>query len=348
MNYHKPTITACILAISAPIINLNAQIELTDSAAISGFVNGIYSHTDREGQSQEHLRLDEVEMDLIFNLDTVSGEVHLHSIDGGNVELEQAFTTIDFGNGVSVTAGRFLSLLGFESDESVNRFTRTRAYDLSRPIPLYAEGINAKGVNDLGWISMSVLDEVWDGFGGGEFGNGSVGVEFQGGFTTQNGFTAVIGYAGQKANGNYVKDPTKPLPNAELLNVWVSYETGPFIFAAEYNDFSNAAHANYSGDADYARDRDRDRPGEGVGKLSEGESYMFLAHYAIDNNLSITARYSEEELDNGDGSEKWTISPKYSFTDNLAGRIEYSRTDLEENGTTEEVDFISVEAMFTF
>ena len=332
MNIHKPTLPACILAICAPILNISAQIELTDSAAISGFVNGVYIHTENKTQSTEELKLDETEVDLIFNLDTVSGEIHLQSKDGGNVELEQAFTTIDFGNGVSVTAGRFLSLLGFESDESVNRFTRSRAYDLSRPIPLYAEGINAKGVNDLGWISLSVLDEVWEGFGGGQFGDGSVGIEFQAGFTTENGFTAVIGYAGQKS-AHSVPD----LPNAELLNVWVSYETGPFIFAAEYNDFSNAAHANYS--VSGAR---------GENKISEGESYMFLAHYAIDNNLSITARYSEEELNNGDGSEKWTIAPKYSFTDNLAGRIEYSRTDLKEGGTSDDVDFFSVEAMFTF
>jgi len=332
MNFNKPTITACILALAAPTLNLSAQIELTDSAAISGFVNGAYTHHDKGGQATEELKLDETEIDLIFNLDTVSGEIHIHSIDGGNVELEQAFTTIDFGKGVSVTAGRFLSLLGFESDESVNRFTRTRAYDLSRPIPLYAEGINAKGVNDLGWISLSVLDEVWDGYGGGQFGDGSVGVEFQGGFTTQNGFTAVIGYAAQDAT-----DENPALPDAELLNVWVSYETGPFVFAAEYNDFSNAAHANYAVAGD-----------PGHNKTSEGESYMFLAHYAIDNNLSITARYSEEELENGDGSEKWTIAPKYSFTDNLAGRIEYSRTDLEEGGNDEEVDFFSVEAMFTF
>ena len=322
MNTNKPTLTACMLATITLAAPVSAQVELTDSAAISGFVNGVYEHVDSNAGSNEDLKLDQAEIDLIFNLDTVSGEIHLQSAeDGGthSLELEQAFATIDFANGVSVSAGRFLSMLGFESDETVNRFTRSYAYDLNYPIPLYAEGINAKAVNEFGWVSVSVLDEVWDGYGTGNFSDGAIGVEIQGGVTTQQGLTAVIGYAGQDTGD------VNPDPNSELLNIWVSYETGPFIFAAEYNDYNNAGERN-----------------------NTGESYILLAHYSINNNLSITGRYAEQELENGDGSEKFTIAPKYSFTDNFAGRIEYSRSDITESGTEDEVDFFSVEAMFTF
>ena len=74
--------------------------------------------------------MDEVEVDLLFNLNTVSGEVHLQST-GDTLELEQAFVTYDLGNGLTLNAGRYLSLLGFESDESVTCFTRSLAYDLT-------------------------------------------------------------------------------------------------------------------------------------------------------------------------------------------------------------------------
>jgi hypothetical protein len=77
---------------------------------------------------------------------------------------------------------------------------------------------------------------------------------------------------------------------------------------------------------------------------------MVLSRYAINEKTSITGRYSEENLDNGGGeAQKWTVAPHYSFTDNLAGRIEFSRIDYTNNPSgKEEVDYLAVEAMFTF
>jgi hypothetical protein len=338
MNLSKPTPPAMLIAILATA-PLAAQVELTDNAAISGFVNGVYTHTDNSNGSTEDLKLDQAEIDLIFNLDTVSGEIHLQTDGTNNVELEQAFATLDVGNGISISAGRFLSMLGFESDERVNRFTHSYAYDLSNPIPLYNDGVNVKAVTDLGWLSLSLLDEVWDGYGPGNVDDGAMGVEIQAGFTTQQGLTAVVGYGGQDTGDK------GPNPSAEILNVWVSYETGAFIFAAEYNDFTNASKMGVSNP--YYR-QNGSPTGTLTGDVNKGDAYLLLAHYAANNNLSVTARFAEEDLDTGDESKKWTISPKYSFTDNFAGRLEYSRTDLEKSGTEEEVDFFSVEAIFTF
>ena len=100
----------------------SAQVELTDNLAVSGFVDAAYTNTDDGSTSSESISVDEVEVDLLFNLNTVSGEVHLQST-GDTLELEQAFVTYDLGNGLTLVAGRYLSLLGFESDESVTRFT---------------------------------------------------------------------------------------------------------------------------------------------------------------------------------------------------------------------------------
>ncbi len=295
-----------------------AQVELTDNLSVSGFVDAAYTNTDDGTTSSENLALDEAEVDFLFSLDTVSGEVHLQTA-GDNIELEQAFVTYDLGNGVAISAGRYLSLLGFETDEKVNRYTRSYSYDLSSPIPLYNDGIKLEAVSDQGWLAISLLEEVWDGFGPGNIDDGALGLEIQAGFTGQQGFTAVVGYGGQ--------DTGDTKANAEIFNVWVSYESGPLILAAEYNDFSNAGREGNTGD-----------------------SMMVLARYAINEKTSITGRYSEENLDSGGGeAQKWTVAPHYSFTDNLAGRIEFSRIDYTNNPSgKEEVDYLAVEAMFTF
>ena len=293
-----------------------AQVELTDNLAISGFVDAAYTNTDNGSTNTESLSLDEAEVDLLFNLDTVSGEVHLQT-DGDALELEQAFVTYDLGNGLTLNAGRYLSLLGFEADESVTRYTRTYAYDLSDPIPLYNDGVKLEAVTEQGWLAVSLIDEVWNGSGPGNISDGAIGVEVQAGFNGQNGLTAVIGYGGQ--------DTGAGTSNSEIYNIWVSYESGPLIIAGEFNEFDNAGTANDTGD-----------------------SLMGLARYAINEKSTITGRYSEENLDDGRATEKWTVAPAYSFTDNLAGRIEYSRTEYTNVANVDEVEFFAVEAMFTF
>ena len=305
-----------VLALMLGAATAYSQVELTDNLAISGFVDAAYTSSDNGSTDTEKLDLEGAEVDLLFNLDTVSGEVHLQT-DGGTVELEQAFVTYDLGNGLVVTAGRYLSLLGFEADETVTRYTRSRAYDLTSVIPLYNEGVKLEVVSDQGWLAVSLQNEVWSGFGPGNINGDAIGLEVQAGFTGQQGLTAVIGYAGQDTEGH-------ANPNGEIYNIWVSYESGPLILAAEYNEFANAG----------AKDR-------------TGDSVMVLGRYAINENSSITGRYSEENLDDGRGAEKWSVAPQYSFTDNLAGRIEYSRTDYVGTGV-DEVDFFALEAMFTF
>jgi hypothetical protein len=314
MKAHNP-LTA-VLALMLGVATAYSQVELTDNLAISGFVDAAYTSSDNGTTDTEKLDLEGAEIDLLFNLDTVSGEVHLQT-DGGTVELEQAFVTYDLGNGLVVTAGRYLSLLGFEADETVTRYTRSRAYDLTSVIPLYNEGVKLETVSDQGWLAVSLQNEVWSGFGPGNINGDAIGLEVQAGFTGKQGLTAVIGYAGQDTQGN-------ANPNGEIYNIWVSYESGPLILAAEYNDFAHAGEKDKTGD-----------------------SVMVLGRYAINENSSITGRYSEENLDDGRGAEKWSVAPQYSFTDNLAGRIEYSRTDYVGIGV-DEVDFFALEAMFTF
>ena len=151
--------------------------------------------------------------------------------------------------------------------------------------------------NKDGW-QVSLVDEVWTDYGPGNINDGALGLELQAGFTGQNGFTAVIGYGGQ--------DTGEGTPNAELYNIWVSYETGALTLAAEYNDYENAGAAGNSGD-----------------------SLMGLARYALNEKSSITGRYSEENLNDGRATENGqSPQPILSPTTLLVGSNTVARSIL--------------------
>lgn len=107
-------------------------------------------------------------------------------------------------------------------------------------------------------------------------------------FTGVEGFTFFVGWADD--------------PAYETLNFWASYEVEGWTFAAEYADTENDGGP-------------------------DGEGYLLMANYAFDQ-WAITGRYSVEELEGA--AEDWvlfTISPSYTFSDNLLGLAEVSFVD---------------------
>ena len=72
---------------------------------------------------------------------------------------------------------------------------------------------------------------------------------------------------------------------------------------------------------------------------------MLMGNYSVNEKVGLTLRYSQVEEDNLDyEADKFTISPSYSFSDNLLGRIEYSTGEVG----ADDVDYFSIEALFTF
>ena len=57
------------------------------------------------------------DVDFLFDFSPVTGEVHIAASSHG-VDLEQAFLRYNFNQDFSFTAGRQLTVLGFEKDES--------------------------------------------------------------------------------------------------------------------------------------------------------------------------------------------------------------------------------------
>lgn len=96
-------------------------------------------------------------------------------------------------------------------------------------------------------------------------------------------------------------------PAYETINFWASYEVGGFTFALEYIDVDNTD--------DF-----------------DDEGYLAMVNYAFED-MAITFRYSVEETDTGMATVEipdwklFTISPSYTFSDNLLGLVEVSFID---------------------
>ena len=288
-----------------------ADISLSDNLTLSGFVDASYSNSDDGTTNNESIGLDQVEVDFAFSGESVSAEVHLHNLDGDTIDLEQAFASYDLGNGVTVSGGKFLNLLGFESDEPTGRYQSSYAYSFDSAAATagetgrrYAEGIRASfGVEDVA-IAVSGYN--------GLFSNAAADMDLaydaQVVFSGVENLTVALGYAEDDNSASI----------AEAVNVWASYESGQVMVAGEYNDVTDGAG-------------------------NEGDSYLLLANYQINDNASISVRYSELEI-TGTTLEKFSVSPIYNFTDNLSAFVEYSTGEV--NG--EDNDSFSIETVFTF
>jgi hypothetical protein len=290
----------------------NADISLTDNLTLSGFVDASYSNTDSTART-ETLGLDQIEVDLAFAGESVSAEVHLdagtQSSQGGNtVNLEQAFASYDLGNGLTVSGGKMLNLLGFESDEPTGQYQNTTAYQgqiLDSVGKQYNDGVRASfGVEDI-----AVGISAYDARSATSLKDFDLAYEAQVIFSGIENLTVALGYA---ENDNADVDEIN-----EAVNVWASYESGQMTVAAEYNDIESGT--------------------------TSGDGYLLLANYTINDNASITVRYSEQDVA-GAQFERFTISPSYSFTDNFGALIEFSTGEVE--GVDE--DIFAIETTFTF
>jgi hypothetical protein len=119
--------------------NLNAiEIGPTGSGVdMSGFVDMAYSERGSAGSSAFG---GQVELNFNYTAGPVSAAVGLDfgegsaygegDGDGLNSNMEEAYITYDFGNGLSVTMGRMLTYMGFEAFDAPAMYQMTYAYDV--------------------------------------------------------------------------------------------------------------------------------------------------------------------------------------------------------------------------
>jgi hypothetical protein len=311
------------------------EIVVNDFLSFEGFVDSSYSHTDFDSdigaRSENSFAVDQVEISWLFNFDTVTAQIDLEYEEAGDAtEVEQAFVNYALGNGDVVTAGRYASMLGFEAYEPTGLYQYSTAY-VGGVLGNYAQGVKYTRTSDATFFGISIQDEAFNNgigaLGGNEDTDGSYAVEIAYAQDLGNGLSVFVGAAYEDADD---------LGDSHLINAYVTYETGAWLFAAEINSYSSDLTTFASGDQDLV-------------------SGLLMANYAYCDTASVTARVSIEDLETDAGDTeivKYTLAHNKALADNLALITEISFADADTQlvapAADVEVTEFAVELLFTF
>lgn len=318
-----------------------AEIVINDFLSFEGFVDMSYTHTESDltGTNNSY-GVDQVEVSWLFNFDAVTAQIdftHLGSDNttytnvpfSGNTGVEQAFVTYSFDGGSAVTAGMYASMLGFDAFEPTGLYQYSTGYAFFRfaaTTPGYVQGVKYTYETDTSFFGISLQDYATGDFvapgtlGGSNFGDG-YGIEIAGSVILAEGLTLFGG-------GAYEDDDQSG--DAYVLNTYLTFETGAWIFAAEliYADISRNG-----------------------GPDQDGYSAQIMANFAYSDQGSVTGRISYYDTDLGAGADAdgvaYTVAHNWAFTDNLSLVTEISFAD-EEVGVDDDILFGAVELLFTF
>ena len=104
-------------------------IALGNRVKMRGFIDFRFDYTDLDDLATDDDKRfrTAADIDFLFDFSPVTGEVHLAAHTDG-IDLEQAFFRYSFNPDFSLTAGRQLTVLSFEKDESPNMYQTSYAY----------------------------------------------------------------------------------------------------------------------------------------------------------------------------------------------------------------------------
>jgi hypothetical protein len=301
----------------------SAEIKLTDNLSLSGFLDMSSVITDDGNATAATLSFDQAELDFHFNYGSVTGRVDIDNIagPGGGVGVEQGFVTYTFPedimSGLSITAGRFLSTLGFETAEPTGLYQFSFSEGI--PYPGYQNGVAvALNPDEKFGIYAALLSGVWDVT---DTDVKAPGFEAQVSVVPVEQVTAKVGFA-------FEDSATDPDETQSELNAWVSFADGPLTVAGEIDVLTNWT----SPDTGILRDN--------------GIHYLGMANVSLADVISapigLTVRFSGIKLDEEDASTEITVSPSYVPTDNWTLLGEFKRRiDAEET-------IVAFESLFTF
>ena len=309
-----------------------ADVKLNDNFSVGGYVVGSYQKID--SANTDHLDLDTVKTTFTANFKPVTGVVSLYyPYNNGStskaVTVLDAYAVVDLGQGYTVTAGNFLSYLGYEAFDPINMTQITYAAPTSGPlftIPAYHTGVKLDYGSDANSFGVAVLDSVYNGpniyKGDGEL-QDNIGMEAYYKYTGTKGLTLWFG-------GAYdTKGKTSLHPHEVLtLDFWAEYKVNDKATVA-------AEIANFDG-----------------GTGAKGSSWLAELNYAFDEKMSCVFRVSGDDLDSSTKASfetgnytQYTICPTYTISKNYSVRAEYSYYSYSGGGSA---SFYGVQALFKF
>ncbi len=335
-------------ALSLAAVSLaSADIKVNDNLSIGGYVVGIAdSKSVDESETTSSMDLQATKLLTKVNFAPVSGTISLYSGADNAVSVLDAYFTYDYGAGTSLTAGKFLSWLGYEAFDATNMMTlsyawTTEAIGALPGIPGYHTGVKVEFGSDSYAAGFAVLDSNDSNFftdvkkGDGDLDNG-IGLE---GYYTYKGkeLTVFVGGAYNSAEGDgssYYAGPAFFGFKSYSGDIWAQYVTGSVTLAGEFSLYK----ASFDLD--------------GVDDL---KTYFagFWVKYAASDKLAYVGRIATGKTDNYGATDKpkymkYTFSPIYTVTGNLEIAAEASYTTYDKIDPVDSSTYFGVQARFKF
>ena len=301
----KNKIMATLVAFG--LVGSASAVEINENLSINGFIDGSISKTDNgtaiAGGDTADWGLDEIEVNFLFNVGSVSGTVNLDSqaIGSGNddIELEQAHFTYTLENGVSLTFGRYGSALGLEREDPAGLYTFSRAY---------AGAFNFGGVdnNAVEGLTISYAADAW-----------SLGVSIEnaagsirsGGAKDDLNYEVALSYTGIEnltvGIGHFKDNAPNGTDEFDATNINATYQVGKALLAAEWSNIDSSANGSGNTEVDL-------------------DAHMFLVDYDVSDKLGVDVRDISYEDSARVDVVKMRSAPNYAITESLGAILEYS------------------------
>lgn len=307
----KLTPVAATLLLSLGAVS-GAQAEEKSALSISGFIDMSYLSIDVDGGESTHESgLDQVELNLGYDFgNKLSATVDVeYQNSEEGVDIEQAYISYQVSESFSVKAGRFLSYTGWETEEPTGLYQYSGTGYAKYFYGYYQQGVSGLYSGDGYALAVSVVNDL--------AGPQSTDSEHPGIET----MFALMPTDEITIKGFYSKDG-----DVELINTWASYSAGALTLAAEYNIAEDSAFVG-----------------------SDASGYLLMANYIISDNVGLTLRYNDWEIEDALGATYEdatgiTISPSYVVNDNLTMIFEYRMDEINDV----DVNSFAVEALITF
>jgi len=351
-----------------------AQIKINDNLSVTGWTVGSYHYLTTKGAAPvQNTSSDSFNVDAallgatITPTKDVTGTISLYykpSSEGGingtgteEVTLLDAYVAYDCGNGLVVTAGKFLSYLGYESFYAISdNMIALANQQLLAPIPGYHEGVKADyTVDKTLTFGGAVVDSEYSANFAATEGDGHLEHNFgTEGYITYTGVENLTlwfgaGYDSKGTPNNPYGLPSTTSHSVYVLDFWASYQVNKQLTVAAEEIYKDGGKAPSLASA------------TALLPTEKGSNYLVYAQYLFTDKLSTWACFSGETVSSATyktgkttsvtvkGPTYWmaSLSPAYALTANLTVKAQVSYTKYT-NLTVKSAIFTGVQVGFKF